>query len=33
MNWGEDILTKVEFNDINQREEKEKIIKENSNEN
>ena len=27
MNWGEDILTKVEFNDINQREEKEKIAK------
>ena len=27
MNWGEYILTKVEFNDINQREEKEKIAK------
>lgn len=27
MNWGEEILTKVEFNNINQREEKEKIAK------
>ena len=27
MNWGEDILTKVEFNDINQREEKERIAR------
>ena len=25
MNWGEDILTKIEFNNINRREEKEKI--------
>lgn len=27
MNWGEEILTKVEFNNINQREEKEKVAK------